>query len=458
MPDGQSPKEDRNPGRPAPGQPAPERPAPERPAPGRPAPELLAPAGTPRKLEAAFHFGADAAYLGLKEGSLRAFAGNFTLEELEWALGYARARQKRIYVCLNLQPFDDDLDRVGRMLRDLARLRPDGLIVADPGVVELARQLAPSLPLHLSTQASVTNAAAARFWFTQGVTRIVVARELSLDRIRQVVDGAPPRCEIEVFAHGAVCVAYSGRCLLSLYWAGRNRKGERPERDPRRGSCAQGCRWAYSRMAVEDARRPGQWNPVEEDERGTYFFDAKDLCALPLLDELVSTGVRSLKLEGRTRSIHSVAVTVDVYRHALDRLAAGDREGFLAEVPRYLDELARPAYRGFSTHFLGGDENALSSYNPEGSYRDGRAGYLGDVVAADPEGLWVQLVNPLEPGAEVEVRDAGLLCERARVERLESRDGALLGRALSGSVIRIPGRFRALPGALVRPMLSSDSR
>lgn len=426
----------------------------DRPSPKPRLPELLAPAGTPRKLEAAFHFGADAAYLGLTEGSLRAFAGNFSLEELEWALGYARARGRRIYVCVNVQPFDDDLDRIARILRDLARLGPDGLIVADPGVMELARQQAPSLPLHLSTQASVTNAAAARFWFTQGVRRICVARELDLARIRELVRGAPPRCELEAFAHGAVCVAYSGRCLLSLYWAGRNKRGEKPARDPRRGSCAQGCRWEYSRMAVEDARRPGEWNPVEEDERGTYFFDAKDLCSLPILHELVATGVHGLKLEGRTRSVHSVAVTVDVYRHALDRIAAGDLQGFLADWPRYLAELARPAYRGFSTHFLGGEENDPESFNPDGSYRDGRAGYLGEVVAADPEGLWVQLVNPMDAGAEVEIRDAGLLCERARVERLESRDGALLPRALAGAIIRIPGRFKVLPGALVRPMLS----
>lgn len=423
-------------------------------------PELLAPAGTPRKLEAAFHFGADAVYLGLSEGSLRAFAGNFTPEELKWAIAYAEERGKRIYVCVNLQPFDDDMGRIGELLRELARLRPHGLIVADPGVVELARQQAPSLPLHLSTQASVTNAAAARFWFTHGVKRIVLARELSLERIRALVQNVPPRCEIEVFAHGAVCIAYSGRCLLSLYWAGRSRgaaspewdrpERDRPERDPRRGSCAQGCRWEFSRMALEDSRRPGQWNPVEEDGRGTYFFDAKDLCSLPLMPDLVAAGVHSLKLEGRTRSVHSVAVTVDVYRHALDRLAVGDVEGFAADLPRYLAELARPAYRGFSTHFMGGAENDLQSYNPEGSYRDGRAGYLGEVVDRDDQGLWIKVVNPVSQGTDLEIRAAGLLCEVARVERLQGRDGALCDRALTGAEIRISGTFSAGPGALVR--------
>jgi len=203
-------------------------------------------------------------------------------------------------------------------------------------------------------------------------------------------------------------------------------------------------------MAIEDSRRPGEWNPVEEDGRGTYFFDAKDLCALPLLPELLATGVNSLKLEGRTRSVHGVAVTVDVYRHALDRLAAGDMEGFRADLPRYLAELARPAHRGFSTHFLGGAENHPESYNPEGSYRDGRAGYLGEVTEKDPQGLWVRLVNPLAPGMVLEIRDAGLLLETARPERLQGRDGDLGERALTGSEVRVPGLFKAGPGALVR--------
>jgi len=236
----------------------------------KPRPEILAPAGTPAKLKTALHFGADAVYLGLRQFSMRSFAGNFTFDQLEWALAYAHDRGRKVYVAVNIQPFDVDLDPIAESLKTLAKLKPDGLIVADPGVIDLARRLCPDLPLHLSTQSSVINSGAARFWFAQGFRRIIAARELSVEQLAVIVrEGGG---DIEAFVHGAVCIAYSGRCLLSLYWANR---------DPRRGACAQGCRWQYKEL--EDKRRPGQGNPVEQDERGTYFFDAKDLCGLPLL-------------------------------------------------------------------------------------------------------------------------------------------------------------------------------
>jgi putative protease len=440
-------------------------------------PEIVAPAGTPAKLQTALHFGADAVYLGLTRGSLRAFAGNFTLDELEWALRYAHERGRRVYVCVNVQPFDDDLPALIPLLRDLGRLKPDGLVVADPGVLELARQQAPALPLHLSTQASVTNAAAARFWFTQGVRRIVVARELSVERLGHVVQGSPPGCDVEAFIHGAVCIAYSGRCLLSGYWSAGNQQNNKAKsngsssasrqgatRDARSGSCAQACRWPYARLAVEDRRRPGQWNPLEPDARGTHFFDAKDLCGLPLLDRVLATGLRALKIEGRTRSAHYVGVTVDVYRHAVDRLAEGDLAGFQQRLETYLAELARPANRGFSTHFLGDEQDAPTTYNPEGSYPDGRYGYVGEIVGSeengagtgdgtgDGDGLWLRCRNAVEPGTSLEIRDRGLLTERVTLHRVDTRDERDLPRARHDQVIRIPGPFSSAvgPGALVR--------
>jgi putative protease len=401
-------------------------------------PELVAPAGTPKKLKTAFRFGADAVYLGLERYSMRAQAGNFALDELEWALGYAHAREKKVFVALNIQPFDDDFEGLESTLRTLAALGPDAVIVADAGVVALARQVAPNLRLHLSTQASVTNARAARFWASQGLERIVVARELDLEKLGTLVAGAD--VDIEAFAHGAVCIAYSGRCLLSLYWAGE-------ERDPRRGGCSQACRWRYREL--EDRRRPGEGNPIEQDERGTYFFDAKDLCTIPLLDRLLATGVRALKLEGRTRSAHYLASTIDVYRHATERLAAGDVAGFSAAKEEYIAELMRPSKRELSTHFLGGEQDSMDAYNPKGPTK-GPADAWGELLRNDGDRVLVELSNPVEVGQGFEVRDVGLSIERG-VVRMTSEDGGPLERARAGTRVWLDGRFRATEGAIVRP-------
>ena len=431
-----------------------------------PVPEIVAPAGTPAKLETALHFGADAVYLGLKRYSLRAFAGNFSLEQLEWAIDYAHARGRRVYVTVNVQPFDDDLDGIEATLRDLGRLRPDAVVLGDAGVVSLARQVAPDLRLHISTQMGVTNARSARFWSEAGCARVVVARELSLPRLTTLCAGAG--VPIEAFAHGAVCVGFSGRCLLSLYWAGE-------KRDPRRGSCAQGCRWAYRDLDregaragerapgedqplehlryrhLEDQRRPGEANRVEEDEHGTYFFDAKDLSALPVLDRLIDTGVTALKLEGRTRSPHYLGVTVDVYRAARDQILAGDREGFRADAPRYTTELLRAAVlRPFSTHFLTGEENDPHTYLPDGVPWDGRATYVGKVVGNDGAGISVALSNALSTGTGIEIRSPGLQVESVEAARVLSQNGQIVPRAAVGTTVRIEGAFEAEAGALVR--------
>jgi len=400
-------------------------------------PEILAPAGTPDKLKTALHFGADAVYLGLRQYSMRKFAGNFDFDQLEWGLAYAHERGRKVYVAVNIQPFDGDLDGIEATFKTLAHLRPDGIIIAEAGGLELARRACPDVDLHLSTQANVTNAAAARFWFAQGLRRIIAARELSVEQLAALARDAGG--ELEAFVHGAVCIAYSGRCLLSLYWAGR---------DPRDGACAQGCRWQY--REIEDARRPNQANRVEEDDRGTYFFDAKDLCGLPLLESILATGVRSLKIEGRTRSEHYVGTTVDVYLHATELLAQGDVAEFRRRQPDYLTELARASHRGFSTHFLSGAEPGPEAYNPQGSYRDNKFDFLGRVVAHADDHVDVALRNPVEPGASVELRDHGMQCEAATATPLLSVEGKTLERARSGDIIRLEGRFRAQPGALVR--------
>lgn len=406
-------------------------------------PEILAPAGTPQKLKTALHFGADAVYLGLKQYSMRSFAGNFDAEELEWAVDYAHQQGRKVYVALNIQPFDDDFAGLERSLGLLSRLGPDGVIVADPGVLELAQKEAPSIPAHLSTQASVTNAAAARFWFSAGVRRIILAREISLARLAGLARGSPG--ELEVFAHGAVCVAWSGRCLLSLYWA---------DRDPRRGSCAAACRWPFN--AIEDRLRPGQPNPVEQDEQGTYFFDAKDLCALPLLDRLMATGIHALKIEGRTRSPLYVAITTDVYCHAAERIAAQEVEAFREDLGWYMAELARPPCRGFSTHFLDGEEDLAASYNPEGSYAaGGNFDYVGRIERATSEGLVLRVQNAIQPGQSLEVRDRGMICEAMTPDPLVDEQGIPLDKARTGDTVLLRGRFKSGPEAIVRRSAST---
>ncbi|MBW2734256.1 MAG: U32 family peptidase, partial [Deltaproteobacteria bacterium] len=364
-----------------------------------PIPELVAPAGTPEKLRTAFFFGADAVYLGLKRFSLRATAGNFTLDQLEWAIAHAHDMERKVYVALNVQPTDPEFPALEETLESLAALEPDAVIVADAGVLRVARRRAPKLSYHLSTQASVMNAEAAAFFFEAGISRIVLARELDIAQITALRGSA--QGQLEVFVHGAVCIATSGRCFLSLYWA---------DRDPRHGDCAAACRWPYT--AIEDRRRPGQANPLEQDERGTHFFDAKDLCALPLLEALVDSGVGALKIEGRSRSQLYVGTTVDVYRRALDCIAKGDREQLRAQMPAWQVELARQAKRGFSTHFLDGKQDEAESYLPAGgSPLGGSAVYAGKVTKATGDYVDVALVNALRLRETVELCAPGMVRE-----------------------------------------------
>jgi putative protease len=399
-------------------------------------PELVAPAGNPEKLRAALQYGADAVYLGLRRFSLRAGAGNFTEDELAWALSYAHERGKRVYVALNVQPFDEELDALEQTLRRLEKIGPDAVVVGDAGSLALARTAAPSLRVHLSTQLSVVNRAAASFWFGQGVRRIVLARELSVERLARLAPSVAG--ELEVFVHGAMCVSVSGRCFLSTWWAGSGR-------DPRHGTCAQPCRWPYA-VTLDEAKYPGRPHELEQDERGTYFFDSRDLCALPLLDRLVKTGVHALKIEGRTRSLHYVAVVSDVYRQALDRL----RDGGDWNAPELSNELARASKRRFSTHFLGGEENDVATYEPRGSPIGGQAVLAGVVTAVGDDHVDLDLRNPVRAGDVLELRAPGLQVFAATVTRPRQADGTVDDVAARGRTLRLEGRFPVPTGTLVR--------
>ena len=277
-------------------------------------PELLAPAGNMDALRAALHFGADAVYGGMKHFGLRAFAGNFGPDELREAVRETHAAGRKFYVTMNIYPFDDELEAFGEAAKEAADCGVDAAIVADPGAIRFLRAKVPGLPIHVSTQANTLNAPAAELYRELGCERVILAREMSLERIRALKQKVGDGIQLETFVHGASCMAYSGRCMLSAYLTGRSGN---------RGECAQPCRWQY---AVMEEKRPGEYLPVAEDERGTYLFSARDLCLMPLLPELCDAGVASLKIEGRMKTEYYVAVVTGAYRRALDLLGKDSRK------------------------------------------------------------------------------------------------------------------------------------
>lgn len=301
-------------------------------------PELLAPAGNFEKLRIAVHYGADAVYLGGQEYSLRSLADNFSLEEMAEAVGYAHDRGVNVYLTVNSYPDNNDIPGLYRYLVDAAPIPFDAYIVADPGVIDIVREVSPQRSLHLSTQANTTNWRSALFWEKQGVQRVNLAREMTLEGIREVRRRV--NLGLEVFVHGAMCISYSGRCLLSGIMAGRNANT---------GECAHPCRWNY---ALVEEQRPGEYFPVMEDATGTFIFNSKDLCLLEYLPELVASGVDSLKIEGRMKGIHYLASVVRVYREALDRYWA-DPDNYRFQAG-WLDELYKISHRGYTTGFLFG--------------------------------------------------------------------------------------------------------
>lgn len=315
-------------------------------------PELLAPAGDFEKLKFALAFGADAVYMGGSSYGLRAYAGNFDLEKMEEAIRYTHALGRKLYVTVNIFAHEQDFEGMEDYLKKLESMKVDAAIVSDPGIIALAQEVAPNLPLHLSTQMNNTNSHSMRFWLKQGIERIVLARELSLEEIQSARTNVPG--ELEMFIHGAMCMSYSGRCLISNYLTGR---------DANRGECTQPCRWGYG---LVEEKRPGQVFPIEEDERGTYVFNSHDLCMLPHLPLLKPLGVDSYKIEGRMKSLHYVSSTVKVYREAIDTLWEQGEEAFQAKLPGWLEEMDKVSHRDYSAGFLFGKPGA-ASHNLENS-------------------------------------------------------------------------------------------
>ena len=304
-------------------------------------PELLCPAGSMEALEAAIHFGADAVYGGMKQYGLRAHAGNFGEEALPEAVRRVHGAGKKFYVTMNIFPFDDELEGFTAAARRALAAGVDAAIVSDPGAIRTLRREVPELPVHVSTQANTLNTPAVEMYREMGCSRVILAREMSLERIRRMKRALGDAIELEAFVHGASCMAYSGRCLLSAFLTGRSAN---------RGDCAQACRWEY---AVMESRRPGEWMPLEEDGRGTYLFSARDLCLMELLPELCEAGISSLKIEGRMKTEYYVAVVTGAYRRGLNLLRQG-REAFEAEKPALMAELACASHRESDTGFMTG--------------------------------------------------------------------------------------------------------
>lgn len=349
-------------------------------------PELLAPAGNLEKLKTALRFGADAVYCGIEQFSLRSSAGNLTLLELSQGCELAHSLEKRVYLTLNafLRPGEEIAAR--ELLEALLPIPVDAYILADPGLLHLVRQIDPERELHLSTQANTTNALAAQFWQSHGVKRLNLARELSLKEISAV--GASAEMELEVFVHGAMCMAYSGRCLLSAGMSGRSANS---------GNCSHPCRWQYS---VQEEMRPGEYYPVEEDERGTYIFNSKDLCLIDHLPELIEAGVDSLKIEGRMKSLYYVAAVTRVYRAALD--AWRDESKNYQSDPRWQRELEAVSHRPYGTGFLFGQDDAFVNTADSHYLRD--CDFVGLVKEQAASGDWlVEGRNRFQAGDLIEL-------------------------------------------------------
>jgi putative protease len=393
--------------------------------PGYRIPELLAPAGNFEKLVTAIHYGADAVYLGGKLFSLRARAANFDTDELRQAVQYAHDHGVKVYVTVNIIAHNQDLEHLEPYLLLLREIGADGCIVSDPGILAIARQIVPELPIHLSTQANVTNTASARFWTGQGASRLNLARELGLEEIR-AIRAATAATELEVFVHGALCISYSGRCMLSSYFTGRSAN---------QGDCAHPCRYSY---AVVEEKRPGQYFPVEEDERGTYIFNAKDLCLLHQLPTLVDAGIDAIKIEGRMKSAGYVGAVVRLYRLALDwikaQLFSGQSPLSLVLPESFHKELNKIGTRGQTENFFSARPSTTDMMYDRMRFEQ-RYVPVGIVRSVTP--LVIEMRFGLSLGDQVEHLGRTIEPAAATVSEIRLEDGTPLNRANPGQRVSL---------------------
>ena len=368
--------------------------------------ELLAPAGDMERLEMAVAYGADAVYLAGTTFGMRSFAGNFTPEELKRAVALCHKKGVRVHVTCNTMPRNDEVARLPEWLTYLDQVGVDAVILADVGVMALAGKYAPHVQRHISTQASIVNYETARAWHDLGADRVILARELSLDEIREIRAKTPPELELEAFAHGAMCVSYSGRCLLSNYMTGR---------DSNRGACAQPCRYKYALM---EEKRPGEYFPVYEDEKGTYIMNSRDMCTIDHVAELIDAGLDSLKLEGRAKSAYYAAIVTGAYRHAIDAALAGQPLD-----PVWRDEVEHISHRHYSTGFY---FSQPGQFTEDSRYiRDWQI--VAKVRSCTPDGRAVlTLNNKFSVGDQLELVGPGLRPCPVTVKALWDEDGQSL--------------------------------
>ena len=372
--------------------------------------ELLAPAGNFSKFLTALQFGADAVYLGGKNFSLRALSDNFTEEEIQKAAYIAHKRHKKVYVTVNVFARNNDLAPAAEYFRFLYGAGVDAVIVTDPGLIALCKKVAPELPIHLSTQANTLNVGAVEFWAEQGVQRVILARELSVAEISEINSALRGACETEVFVHGAMCISYSGRCLLSNYLNGR---------DSNRGECVQACRWKYE---IREFNKGGDFLTAEEDERGTYLLNSKDLNMISHLDELIGAGAASLKIEGRMKSEYYLATVINAYRRAIDKFY--EVGSSYKDDPMYERELMKTMHRAFTTAYMLGDNDKTVNY--DNSQSQGDATFIACVLGYDCAAGFatVEMRNRFKTGDVLEVLSpTDAFGAEITVERLEDENG-----------------------------------
>lgn len=373
-------------------------------------PELLIPASSLEVLKVAVIFGADAVYIGGEAFGLRAKAKNFSLDDMREGIQFAHQHQVRVYVTANILAHNQDLAGVREYFTELNEIKPDALIISDPGIFTLAKEVCPEVEVHISTQANNTNYETYRFWHRLGAKRVVSARELSLTELAELRSHIPDELEIETFIHGAMCISYSGRCLLSNYFTGR---------DANQGACTHPCRWKY---AVVEETRPGEYLPVYENERGTYIFNSRDLCMIEHIPELVHAGIDSFKIEGRMKTALYVATVARTYRRAIDDYFVSE-ETYRANMPWYLDQIVNCTYRQFTTGFFFGKPDESSQIYDNNTYVKEYT-YLGIVGEINEEGFCrIEQRNKFSVGETIEVMKPDGTDIPVIVKRIQDQDG-----------------------------------